>query len=377
MTDAFHADRGPVKARWKRWLFRAAQLAVIVVVIWGLVRAINKARRELAEHQQRWQTAWDKTVRQLEAPQLTPPQRAQILAEQAQLRRGRIDWRNMEAGWLLVSGLFYAGSVLIGWGYWLAVLQRMHQRPQGWTSFRAYAIGNLGKYIPGKAMVVVLRTGLVQGPSVAVWAAAAGVFIETLTYMAVGAAVGSLLIPFLPWASTMSRKIAVPTAIAVLCVLLATALGFGYGVRSLLRRRDSLQLRQAMQGLDGRLLCQGGAVFFVAWVLVGMSFWAAARALPGEARPWSESLTDLPTLTAVAAWAVVLGFFTFLPGGLGVRELVIGAALAPHPAYGSYRALALAVVVRVVWLAVELALALIACLPVASRHPPAAPHTVN
>ena len=52
---------------------------------------------------------------------------------------------------------------------------------------RAYYVGHLGKYVPGKALVVIIRTGLISGPRVDTTVAAVSIFIETLTMMAVGA----------------------------------------------------------------------------------------------------------------------------------------------------------------------------------------------
>ncbi len=57
----------------------------------------------------------------------------------------------------------------------------------GLNTLRAYYIGHLGKYVPGKAMVVILRTVMVRGHRVDAAVAAVSVFFETLTMMAVGA----------------------------------------------------------------------------------------------------------------------------------------------------------------------------------------------
>ena len=71
--------------------------------------------------------------------------------------------------------------------FWQRALRAMGQEAPLGRTLRAYYIGHLGKYVPGKAMVVVLRTGLICGPGVDAGIAAASVFLETLTMMAVGA----------------------------------------------------------------------------------------------------------------------------------------------------------------------------------------------
>ncbi len=58
----------------------------------------------------------------------------------------------------------------------------------------AFFASQLGKYVPGKAMVVVIRTDMVRGDQVKTAPAAASVFVETLTWLFVGAAIGCLLI---------------------------------------------------------------------------------------------------------------------------------------------------------------------------------------
>jgi uncharacterized membrane protein YbhN (UPF0104 family) len=55
------------------------------------------------------------------------------------------------------------------------------------------------------------------------------------------------------------------------------------------------------------------------------------------------------------AMAVVLGFVSFLPGGAGVREVVLSTMLTPI--VGPVAAVAAAVWLRIVWLAAELLVA--------------------
>ena len=46
--------------------------------------------------------------------------------------------------------------------FWWRVLWVLGQKTRFLDTMRAYYIGHLGKYVPGKAMVVVLRAGLLQ-----------------------------------------------------------------------------------------------------------------------------------------------------------------------------------------------------------------------
>src|SRR5271166_5550299 len=63
-------------------------------------------------------------------------------------------------GWLEMTVLFY----LIGLGFsgvfWNWLVASLGERPRLVATLRAYYIGHLGKYIPGKAVGLLLRTGL-------------------------------------------------------------------------------------------------------------------------------------------------------------------------------------------------------------------------
>ena len=126
-------------------------------------------------------------------------------------------WANLSAhpkqlwairpGWLLVSALLYLVGILPEGLFWHRALRSLGQDVPLGRTLRAYYIGHLGKYVPGKAMVVVMRTGLVCGPGVDASIAAASVFLETLTMMAAGAFLGAvLLIAHDPWQSLLFWK---------------------------------------------------------------------------------------------------------------------------------------------------------------------------
>ena len=83
-------------------------------------------------------------------------------------------------GWLVLSGLLYLVGLLPEGLFWRRALRAMGQDAPLWRTLRAYFIGHLGKYVPGKAMVVVLRTGLIPRPRRPCGVAAASVFLETL-----------------------------------------------------------------------------------------------------------------------------------------------------------------------------------------------------
>jgi len=85
---------------------------------------------------------------------------------------------------------------------------------------------------------------------------------------------------------------------------------------------------------------------------MGLSLWATMQALPGSSLSPLPSLHDVSVLTASVCLAMVAGFLSLLPGGLGIRELIVITLLSPN--YGEVTAITSAVMLRVVWLLSEL-----------------------
>src|SRR5262249_8486007 len=139
----------------RRLAIPLAKLAILALVLWGGHRAIAAAVDDLRGHQ--WQ------------------------------------WNQLEPGWAMLAGLLYLASQLPSAILWHSVLAALGQRVSIWRALRGYYIGHLGKYVPGKAMVVVLRAGLIGGPNVKISLAVVAVFYETFTTMAVGSLLAAIM----------------------------------------------------------------------------------------------------------------------------------------------------------------------------------------
>jgi len=107
--------------------------------------------------------------------------------------------------------------------------------------------------------------------------------------------------------------------------------------------------------LSFRVLLAGWCGIAVGWVVLGLSLWAVLRGLPLEAARAAE-FSNWPLWTVAVALAIILGFVSLIPGGLGVRELVLIPLLAKVAGLGTFVALISAVVLRLVWLLAELIL---------------------
>lgn len=267
----------------------------------------------------------------------------------ADLQKQHFEWSQLNCWWLAVSALAYFAATLPSGLFYHRALWAMGQRPTRYEAVRAFTIGHLGKYVPGKALVPVLRAGLVRGPRVDTTVAATAVFVETLTTMAVGASVAAVLAGILY--HDQPTLVALAAALMI-CVGIPTHPAiFRRVVRMLGVRKFNPHIDQALAGLDYRLMLYGWLTIIPAWLLLGFSLWAALRAFqPPDAAPLT--IQDWPFVTVCYALAIIAGFVFMVPGGLGVREWVVTKVLAGP--YGVGAALISAVLVRLASLAAEL-----------------------
>ena len=94
--------------------------------------------------------------------------------------------------WLIPAGCLY----LLGMGfsavYWYRLLLGLGQQPSFVGAVRAHFIGQMGKYLPGKAWALFLRASEIRGPSVRMGIAIMTSFYDVLTTMTVGALVAAI-----------------------------------------------------------------------------------------------------------------------------------------------------------------------------------------
>jgi uncharacterized membrane protein YbhN (UPF0104 family) len=241
--------------------------------------------------------------------------------------------------------------------FWRRTLAALAYPTPLFAALRAYFLGHLGKYVPGKAMAVILRVAAVRRWVPSMRIALVSVLMETLTMMAVGA-----LLAFVLSAAVLRSDVFV-SVIALGMAVVAGAPTLPPVARWLARlgverfKQDevtkpqaahSVDIESSLRGIDFRLLASGWIAAGICWVLLGGSLWAALRAI-GIDRP--GLLADLPVMITAVAFAVVAGFLSMLPGGLVVRDGVLMQLLAP--VCGEGNALVAAVLMRLVWLVSE------------------------
>lgn len=256
----------------------------------------------------------------------------------------------LRPAWLVAAGACYLlGQLGPGW-FWWRLLHWLGQPARPLETLRAYYIGHIGKYAPGKAMVIVLRAALLRGGGTTATAATVAVFFETLTTMAIGAAVAFIILVALRQqlmliliAAALWAVVSAPTNPAVF--------------RWLVRYTGAGKLDPAMAEKLVHIRYGSLAACWLpvatAWPLMGLSLWATARAAGFHTQ---FGLSDeIAFCTAAAGMSVVVGFISFLPGGLGARDLSLVPMLTPL--YQEDGALIVSIVSRLVWIVAELTLA--------------------
>ncbi|MCH2183250.1 MAG: YbhN family protein [Mariniblastus sp.] len=239
----------------------------------------------------------------------------------------------------------YMGAMTLSGLFWYRVLLATGNRPSFGRTMLAFFASQFGKYVPGKAMVVVIRTDMVRGPGVQTGTAAATVFVETLTWIFVGSAIASLLLVLefkgfvlLQWAA----------AGMMLAAGLLTWPPVFRWIAGRLLKYD--QADNPMIGLTFSVMLFGWSVMTLAWMLNGLSLWLVTASLPIV--DGGFNWLDYRLCLASVSLATVAGFVSLLPGGLGVRELVMIPILGMS--FGSVVAVIAAILIRFVWLASEL-----------------------
>lgn len=313
------------------------------------------------------------------------------------LSRPELWQRPLHFGWLGLSALLYLLGLGFSACYWYRLLAALGQRPAFLSTVRAHYIGQMGKYLPGKAWALFLRSNLIRSPTTSVGVAVLTSFYEVFLTMLSGALLAALLFGFQAgdfasppdghvfqrvWQIFQEKEADVTPVDPRILSLLALFLVLAIGIPSLppvfqqLVRRLTLPFRQA-DAADlptPRVACmlEGLALTPGCWLLLGASLWAALQAAGvGPAWNWDSWSRYM----AFMALAYVSGFvIIFLPSGLGAREALLVLVLVPDISQrlglGGEDARSLAaltvVALRVVWTAAELAIvAALYWLPVA------------
>jgi hypothetical protein len=342
------------RPRWKRLGIGAFKLVIAAVVLWSVGRHISRSWEALGRH-------------------------------------GRP--LRFEPVWLAVSGVLYLAGLSLCGEFFHQVMWASPSPLRRYPAIRAYLVSHLGKYVPGKAMVVVIRAGMSVPYGARGITAAVATFYETLVMMAAGgliAAIGfgatstdSETVITLDAPVGWDRLGAILSQIPMFafCAGIGLVLGFAFLLIVLppVFRRLTHLITTPFGGVgaetsprvSARLLGWGLFWSTLCWIFLGLSQIAVVCAISPIGGSGAVRLA--PLAIASVAIATVAGFIVaVLPGGLGVREGVLMVALGPAISDGA--AVAAAILLRLVWIAAELiagaALVAIRPRPVRAPAPP-------
>jgi len=269
--------------------------------------------------------------------------------------------RSLPWGNVLLAVLATAAGVLLGPLVWRATLAAMGTRVRVPDAATVYLVGQLGKYVPGSVVAVLLQMELARSVGIS---RARGLTASLLT---AGVAVvtsllaGLLAVPALAggWPALLWLFVLLPVGLALLHPTALTHLVDR--VLGLLRQPP------LPQRLVGGAIARASALSLLGYLLYGVHLFVLVAALPAAGSTDPALLLVLCVGTMGVAMTAGLVAFV-LPSGIGAREVVVVAALAAVLPYG--QALALAVVSRVLFTVVELVSAGAATLAarLATRH---------
>jgi glycosyltransferase 2 family protein len=326
-----------MKPPWKRWLVRSVKLVLALVILFFVG----------------WQFKGDLEYLKLDEIELRP-------------------------GWLLFSaGLYLVGNFPGAW-FWRHLHGKFGYPISLYAAVRAHYIGQLGKYVPGKAMAIAIRSDLIHPCGVPYGVSIIVSFYEVFTGMASAALVAALIYlvqpPSLSELPTLAAGLEwhpfwIGLVLIGVCGVPLLPGVFNFLIAKLTARIQAVELYRLPPVRFGTLATGLLAAGAGSWVQ-GLSVWAMLQAVlpePPELTPatWAQC-------TAGTAFAGVAGFVVVVaPAGLGVREYLLRMLLS---SIGPAKYIAVSVLLlRLVWIVAEACFAAVTYWhkPAGQQHEPA------
>ena len=242
----------------------------------------------------------------------------------------RTPWYSVAAS--VPAAMAGAGSMMLAWR---AVLADLGSPLPAATTARISFLGQLAKYVPGAIWSFAAHVELGHDHGVPRWRGAASVVTALAVTVAVGLAIAALGLP-LASAPAARRYLWALAALPVIVVCLCPPVLGWLTDRALgVLRLPPLERRPTWRGLA---VAVGWTV--LGWLLLGLQVWLLLAGMTGR----GADVLPLAVGGYALAYSAALMLIVF-PSGIGPRELILIAVLAPvldRPA-----ALALAVLARV------------------------------
>lgn len=245
------------------------------------------------------------------------------------------DWTSVSKALAKIGPLTVTGSLLavlaglIATMYvWKLLVAGLGSPLPTWAAARILFLGQLGKYLPGSVWPVLAQMELGKTYRVPRHRSASASVLSMVLSLLTGLLTAFVMLPFIGESSYLWAFAAAPPLLACLHPRVLNPL-----MRRLLRLAKQ---PEPAHPLTGRTLLKALGWYFLNWICNGVQIWLLAIRLgapPGR--------TLLLAIGGYAfAWSV--GFLViFAPAGVGVREVLLVAALSPVLGAGGATAVAL------------------------------------
>lgn len=268
--------------------------------------------------------------------------------------------------WLALLTAARAGDV----GGWYALLRGTGLRGRFGETARVYTVSELVRYLPGGVLHFAARYRFATAVGVRAEAVVSTTVADVVLRLGCGVA---LFVATLPWWPGLPAGWIAAAALALPVTAVAASPKVLHRVLSVAGRRLGRGAQVPVLGY--RCLAWASAAYLGGWVVRGLVTWLMARDLLGVGPGTAAVMVGVTGI----AWVVGV-VVPFAPGGLGVREAVGVALLAPFVPADA--ALMLMLLTRLgamaaEGLAVGLVLAGLRLKALRARRAPAAPQTVD
>jgi glycosyltransferase 2 family protein len=258
-----------------------------------------------------------------------------------------VDWRFRPLA-IVLSILGLSLFLVMNGEIWRRLLRALGPELPPVRGLAIWSTSGLGRYVPTSLLLPMLRVAMCNRDEIPGRVTMASIVYEFSLFLAANLAVGAYFVVTLPdlegdWQRWVVLAIPVLAIIALQPRIFHTLADWALG---------RLGREPLPESLPGRRVLEFAGLYVAGLVLAGLSTYCLAQCV------YPVGTDDLPTVAGSFAVATGLSIVAFIaPGGLGAREA--GMALALSPVMPTAPAVAIAVLSRLLQLALEVLMALI------------------
>ena len=232
----------------------------------------------------------------------------------------QVDWRYAPLG---ILG--FCGAMLTSGLVWRWIAARMGDHHPTVPLLGAYTFSQMGKYIPGKVMLLLMRIERTGRVGMDARVCTLATLLENFIYLISGGLAGLAGLAAFSKELRVEGHLWVLPACGVALVLLISATHpaiFYRLMNAALKQFKRPPVDEAHRlRMPELLACVG--MFLPCWGFGGLAFWASGRCVAPML-----PLSSVVVLMGAFALGVIIGMVSLLPGGAGIREAMMGFFLA-------------------------------------------------